>query len=294
MNTQDYLHIFSSIPKLERIDLEKHYDALKDDPSAVLLLAYLQRTLSSKALKNGDIRLANQHCELAWKHLQSVTDAAYGSNDDYVKSMQANTLLSATLALEGDDHMRWYKAVDYCKGLLEGSYPSFYRKDRSDTIGIQINTLLTSLYNRIQKHDEAVHLSQRLQEEASKREDFPTEIRATINWALSTILLSKEKYINGKLQDADALLRSANHVVDVLFKNPSDHEYITTYQPISHALHHYLNHALGGEIQSFITAWSTADDTSRSIMWDLLETHSTDKDEKIMHTLHQQGYLDEV
>jgi hypothetical protein len=65
-----------------------------------------------------------------------------------------------------------------------------------------------------------MNLGTRIQAQAQLHQDTATECRASFNWAVATLLLSKQYTIDSKITDAAAALDSSCHVLNTLIGNP--------------------------------------------------------------------------
>lgn len=266
--------------------LLKEFNSSKKYPEYTLLSSYLARCISGKYGSTGDLEEAIRWSE---KSLALLDDKhhlrqAYGGDADYMASVQACIVLKVRWMSLSEESMHWYKAKALAEDMLCTGFPSIYSNDNNSKDGISLALMLMGLYNRLGDHTRAMELGTRLQQQAQIHSDVATECRASFNWAVATLLLSKQHKIEQKTIDATAAMDSACHVLSVLKGNPSAVSLLGLFVQAVAEYSQWLSNPSINDIalRALVSSWSL--DTQWGIL-DLVQMHSTKEDESLASLL---------
>lgn len=201
--------------------LRATFEESKQYPQYTLMTCFLARCISGKFGCEGDTPNALIWADRALGMLddKNTLNKAYGGNDDYLASVQACVVLKVRWLSLSEEHFDWYKAKTLAEDMLATGFPSIYVKNNASKDGIQLALMLMNVYNRLGEHIRAMHLGARIQAQAQMHEDSATECRASFNWAVAALLLSKQYSVDSKFPDATAALDSSAHVLNTLNTN---------------------------------------------------------------------------
>ena len=197
------------------------YEESKKHPQYTLLTSFIARCISGKYGSEGETPSALNWADRALVLLEdkNTLSKAYGGDEDYLASLQACVVLKVRWLSLSDEHFHWYKAKDLAEDMLATGFPSIYLKGNTSKDGIFLGLMLMGVYNRLGEHAKAMELGTRIQAQAQLHNDTATECRASFNWAVATLLLSKQYTVDNKNTDATAALDSAAHVFNTLGAN---------------------------------------------------------------------------
>lgn len=263
------------------------FDESKKHPEYTLLSSFLARCISGKYGSEGENPEALVWAERAMMQLddKNTLKKAYGSDEDYLASVQACVVQRVRWLSLSEENFHWYKAKSLAEDMLATGFSSIYIKGSNTKDGVYLGLMLMGVYNRLGEHSKAMELGTRIQSQAQQHNDAATECRASFNWAVSTLLLSKQHAVEGKATDADAALVSAKHVFDALHSNIEMNNLIG---PIVEATAQYC--AL---VQTRTTVEKSAiegfanrlDISTQWALLDIVQMHSNDADEYLAKVL---------
>lgn len=220
-NKELFLHWYQKAASADIAWLETAYEESKKHPEYTLLSSFIARCVSGKYGYQGEMQHARNWVDQALSLLEdkNVLKKAYGGDEDYLASLQACVVLKVRWLSLSDEHLHWYKAKNLAEDMLATGFPSIYVKDNTSKDGIFLGLMLMGVYNRLNEHTKAMEMGTRIQAQAQLHNDTATECRASFNWAVAAMLLSKQYMIEGEHTDANAALDSACHVLNTLRTN---------------------------------------------------------------------------
>lgn len=264
------------------------FEESKQYPQYTLMTCFLARCISGKFGCEGETPSALIWADRALGMLddKNTLSKAYGGDEDYLASVQACVVLKVRWLSLSEEHFDWYKAKDLAEDMLATGFPSIYIKNNASKDGIQLALMLMNVYNRLGEHIRAMHLGARIQSQAQQHQDAATECRASFNWAVAALLLSKQYSVDSKFTDAYATLDSSAHVLSTLNTNSDMRTLLGSFAQavagyaellqtqrtdISEAAHQTA-------IETFVNLWDV--DIQCGLL-DIVQMHSSDMDDKL-------------
>ena len=216
-----FLHWYKEATLADLAWLSTTYEESRKYPEYTLLSSFIARCISGKYGTESETVHALNWADRALSLLddKNTLKKAYGGDEDYLASLQACVVLKVRWLSLSDEHFHWYKAKDLAEDMLATGFPSIYVKGNTSKDGIFLGLMLMGVYNRLGEHAKAMDLGTRIQSQAQQHKDVATECRSSFNWAVATLLLSKQYTVDSKVTDAAAALDSACHVLDTLRAN---------------------------------------------------------------------------
>ena len=213
-----FLHWYNEAASADLAWLVTTYDKSKKYPQYTLLSSFIARCISGKYGSEGETLNALTWADRALSLLddKNTLKKSYGGDEDYLASLQACVVLKVRWLSLSDEHFHWYKAKDLAEDILVTGFPSIYIKGNTSKDGIFLGLMLMGVYNRLGEHAKAMELGTKIQSQAQLHNDTATECRASFNWAVATMLLSKQYTLDTKFTEAAAALDSACHVLNTL------------------------------------------------------------------------------
>lgn len=263
------------------------HEESKKHSQYTLLSSFLARCISAKHGNEGEGPDALVWADRALAALddKNALKNAYGGDEDYVASLQACVVLKVRWLSMSDDHFHWYKAKDLAEDMLATGFPSIYVRGNTSRDGIFLGLMLMGVYNRLGEHAKAMDLGTRIQVQAQVHNDAPTECRASFNWAVATLLLSKQYVIDGKTTDAQAALDSASHVLATLKANPDMRNLLGVFvEAVTDYAMLLQKHktSTDSDAHAFANRWDI--ETQWGLL-DIVEMHSSSMDDAVAQTL---------
>lgn len=259
------------------------FEESKKHPQYTLLSSFIARCISGKYGSEGENAEALAWAERAMMLLddKNTLKKAYGGDEDYLASVQACVVQRVRWLSLSEEHFHWYKAKSLAEDMLATGFSGIYVKGSNTKDGVYLGLMLMGVYNRLSEHSKAMDLGTRIQSQAQNHNDPATECRASFNWAVSTLLLSKQHAVEGKTTDADAALDSAKHVFDTLYNNTEMNQLIG---PIVEATGQYCalirprTELSNNAVAEFAAKWGI---TTQWALLDIVQMHSNASDEHL-------------
>ncbi len=245
-----------------------------------LLSSFIARSISGRLGSEGDNAQALVWADRAMALLdnKNALKKAYGGDEDYLASVHACVVLKVRWLSLSDEHMHWYKAKDLAENMLATGFPSIYIKGSASKDGIALALMLMGVYNRLGEHAKAMELGTRVQSQAQLHGDAATECRASFNWAVATLLLSKHYTVENKSVDAQAALDSACHVLNTLQANPDMRALLGVFVDAVASYGAWLQQDSRTDADAFARQWSV--ETQWGLL-DIVQMHSSPRDEDL-------------
>lgn len=292
-----FLQWYHQTPRASIEWLELHFKEAALHPEYALLSSYMARTVASYYGNEDHISMALYWADVA---LQCLNDKhrskeIYGSDLDYMASLQSCAVLQVRWLSLSDEILHWHKAKTIAKDMLSTAFPAIYVKDRNVRDGVSLGLMLIGIYNRLGAHTNARDLSTRIQQQAKEHQDIPTECRASFNWAISTLFLSKEQAVENKQELSLQTLSSAIAVLKALHANSEWSKMLGSFSTVVYEYAMFLEKRMLGlevpQAQRIIKNWSLNDQLGAL---DLIQMHSCYNDEILSKAILQNTNIDDT
>lgn len=276
-----FLQLYRAVPTASQVWLSSIFEACKNYPQYTLLLSFIARVISGKHGADRNIESALSWCEtsLALLANRKMLNQAYGDDNDYVSALQATVVLKVRWLSLSDDPRCAHKASILAQDMLATAFPAIYLKKNHSKDGVQLALMLIGLHNREGEHFKAMALATKVQEQACAHSDVLTECRASFNWAVAALLLSKQHAIEGRNDAAEAALGSSCQVLGALASNTAMQGLLCDLLPAVATYAQRLRKKDGIDFGDFANFGEQWDDDVQLVLLDLIQMHSNVDDE---------------